>query len=984
MSEITAPLRHVLEATGYLTNGEPTPSVHLGEDAQRARGLPSLQPDARWHNRADNLNVYFKYSDRKPDNAEIARWHQDVWNEGTSPLLWVIWPERIDLYNGFGVPKGREQISRNRLGAYRHHQLEELDRYAGRLAMETGQFWREEPRVHRRNAVDRRLLAHLRWLQDELIEDGLPILEAQGLIGRSIFTKYLIDRGIFTERRLKSGYGQPSFEYILRDSAATEALFAWLRDTFNGDMFPPNDKSVPAAKHLRRVSRFLEGETPRGQKSFFPYRFDVIPVELISAIYEQFVHSRENPDESTSDEQTSSTGVHYTPVSVVSLILDEIMQGLTGKETVLDITCGSGIFLVEALRRLVQIKAGGRPPSRSMIRETLYEQIYGIDISEPAVRVAAFSLVLAALELDPDPSPSRSLRFKVLQGNSLFVGNAYDIEATDAGAKLAPKGGLRKFDVVVGNPPWGRDTSHQGLSTPQMKGATSLRYLERARAFAHERTRFGMVLSATAFFSRDASRLSAVQDLVEALSPLTLVNLSRLSAWLFDTASMPAIVLMARYRNQPAKEIELVQAEWSPSGAQSRVIETLPGDVASLPVKSWRRNPSLLKAALYGKLHDQLLLDTPRLELRSLGDALAKINVNFSEGLILGSKKRDAGHLQGLRKLAGLLPFKVQTAGEFEDAEAERPRERATYEAPLLLVQEFMRQIGGGGRAIAAVARSDVLFTNTFIGASFCQNDADLALLLAGILGSAFASWYFAMAASEIGIWKRRLLPADVGSIPVPDLSTTIESQSGKRVVAVVKSLELRSPEDRLPRDGGLHEKDWRDLDEAVFDLYRLTPSDRLVVNDGLLRSGWQWDAGRKLSVAPAGKEHLEAYAQAFVGELDPWFEAANERRLSAEIVELATTTPFRVVRFVLEDTPPPSVVGFVPSPGSFSKLMADLSDRYGMDASRKLADCAELRIDQPSEVVFVKPAARRHWLSVVAMSDARRVLERRFRSVFR
>lgn len=974
MSEIATPLMHVLEATGYMADGEPATSVHFGEDVRRVRGLPSLQPDARWHNRADNLNVYFKYSAEKPDNAQLARWHQDVWNEGTSPLLWVIWPERVDLYNGFGAPKKRGQISRNRLGAYRHNQLDELDRYAGRLAMETGQFWREETRVNRHNAVDRRLLHHLRWLQAKLIEDGLPVLEAQGLIGRSIFTKYLIDRGIITKRRLQAAYGQPSLENILRDRTATVELFAWLRDTFNGDMFPPGGKSVPATKHLKRMARFLEGETTRGQRSFFPYQFDVIPVELISAIYEQFVHSKEALDEAESDDETENkAGVHYTPVSVVSLVLDEIMQGLTGDETVLDITCGSGVFLVEALRRLVRLKARGRPPSRTMIRETLYEQIHGIDISERAVRVAAFSLVLAALELDPDPSPSRSLRFKELQGNTLFVGNAYDIEATDAGDRVAPKGELRKYDLIVGNPPWGKgDKSHQVLSVPTVKGATSLRYLERARAFADENTRFGMVLSATAFFSRDPSRLSSAQDLVEALSPLTLVNLSRLSARLFDTATMPAIVLMARYRPQPAEEVELVQAEWSPVGAQSRVIETLPGDVASLPLQSWRRNPSLLKAALYGKLHDQLLLDAPHVELRSLGDELAEMDVSFSQGLIIGSKKRDASHLRGLRRLASVGPFNVQTAGEFEEAEAERPRERATYKAPLLLVQAFMRQIDDGGRTVAAVARSDVLFTDKIIGASFRRKDVDLAVLLAGILGSAFASWYFAMAASEIGIWKRRLLPADVESIPVPDLQAAIRSESGKRVVAVVESLEKRN----------LRDQDWQNLDEAVFELYRLTSSDRLIVNDGLIRSGWQWDAGRRLSVAPADTEQMRAYAKAFVGELDPWFVAARKRRLSAEIVELVSSAPFRVIRFALEDVPPPSVVKFVPARGSFSDLVAQMSEDHRIDASKKLAEDGELRIDHPREVILVKPAARRHWLSVVAMGDARRVLEETFRGV--
>lgn len=128
--------------------------------------------------------------------------------------------------------------------------------------------------------------------------------------------------------------------------------------------------------------------------TLFPYQFDVIPVELISSIYEQFAHA----DPVNTDTGTE-TDVFYTRLSLVSLVLDEVMDGLTGAETVLDLTCGSGVFLVEALRRLVRLRANGGAPSRELIRSTLHGQIQGIDVSEAAVRVAAFSLYLAALEL---------------------------------------------------------------------------------------------------------------------------------------------------------------------------------------------------------------------------------------------------------------------------------------------------------------------------------------------------------------------------------------------------------------------------------------------------------------------------------------------------------------------------------------------------------------------------------------------------------
>ena len=180
--------------------------------------------------------------------------------------------------------------------------------------------------------------------------------------------------------------------------------------------------------------------------SLFPYRFDVIPVELISAIYEQFVHSAAMESSKGTETSAKKEGVYYTPLAAVSLVLDEVFTGLNGNESVLDLTCGSGVFLVEALRRLVYIKSDGALPSRDLIRKTLYDQVCGVDVNRAAVRIAAFSLYLAALELDPDPQPPQALKFKPLEGKTLLVGDARKIEDTPDGRKgFNDKDGIEKI-----------------------------------------------------------------------------------------------------------------------------------------------------------------------------------------------------------------------------------------------------------------------------------------------------------------------------------------------------------------------------------------------------------------------------------------------------------------------------------------------------------------------------------------------------------
>ena len=974
---IAEPLGRALERTGYLAHGEcAAPSVGLSGSRAHPR-LPSFAPDAWWGSGASaggqgisagSLTVYFKYVD-DPDKVPVAEWQREIWNQGFAPLLWLVSPERIDLYNGFGTPLQHDDAAANRLDTFGlvDAELARLDAVAGRLVMETGAFWRRVPGVSRETSVDHRLLRDLSTLERALVDAGLGHDDAQGLIGRCIFIKYLIDRPIVTDQQLIAECGHGDLSEVLQDRTATARLFAWLRDTFNGDMFPPSAEAVPDARHLDRMARFLQGEDLKtGQLHFFPYRFDVIPIELVSAIYEQFVHS--SASASTAENRARKQGVYYTPLAAVSLVLDEVFDGLTGEESVLDLTCGSGVFLVEALRRLVHLRTADGRPGRATIRKTLYNQVYGVDISEAALRIAAFSLYLAALELDPDPQPPEALRFQPLRGKTLLVGDARTIEQTAAGREvLGQEDGLKRFDVIVGNPPWSY-TGKAGTAARRTAGSRaplrgqSLDFIARARDFAHDKTRFGMILSATPFFGKSTSSTGVVRDTLDALTPVTLINLSELSPWLFPKADMPAIALLARHRDQPADRLTLIQARWSEAGEKSHTIEIAPSDITTLPIASWKRNAGLLKASLLGRRPDLLLLDELWEKHKALGTRLEALETGLRNGLIFGNRGRDAAFLTGLpfvdRKAAGQFSLPIDDLPEFDEGRAQWPRRRAVYRAPLLLVKQFMQ---GTPRAVAAVSERDTVFTDAYYGVSFSDGSLAVAYLVAGILGSALASWYLLMTGSAFGLWMRRLKMRDLSPLPTPALQENVESVAGQRVIQMVRTFHRQQPD----------ADDLLALDDAVFDLYELDEVDRIIVRDGLFRAEWQWKAGRDESVAPANAGDLQRYAEAFLSTMDAWLSASNRRRMRAEIYDMAQEAPHRVVRFVLEDRPGPSVAEVVAPDGPLRSVVERIGERTQVRVAEALVGVRELRVHARDEVSIIKPAARRHWLSVCGLEDA-------------
>jgi len=987
-----APLQRVLEATGYINDGEPAPGVRLGADAQSLRRGRQFAPDALWRG-PTATTVYFKYADARPDAITLSSWHREIWNEGFAPLLWIVSPQAVELYNGFGRPVSDQDAQQHLLRTFEavESQLIELDHLAGRLAMETGQFWLRSDKVNRKSSVDEQLLSDLAALERDLVGADMERGTAQGLIGRSIFTQYLVDREIVSGGRLKQECGVERLPAALRDPEAATRLFGWLADVFNGDMFPPTASTgTIAPTHLARVADFLDAVDPEtGQTTFFPYQFDVIPVELISSIYEQFAHSKvgvaedgEAEDFSTeTPAQAKRRGVHYTRLPVVSLILDEVMSTTTGSESILDLTCGSGVFLVEALRRLVE-KKGGKAPARKLIRSTLYEQVFGVDISEAAVRVAAFSLYLAALELDPDPQPPEALKFEKLIGRSLLIGDARDIETTHEGRPLLNADAKpRQFDVIVGNPPWtfrgkaGTDErrSRQQPGRPRAPRGEGLDFVLRAADFGHAKTRYGIVLSAMPFFAGSKTGARAARYVVEQLAPATLVNLAPLTKWLFPTAKMPAVVLLARHRPQDPELLTVVNVPWSPSTEKSYTFEIAPSDVTVLPLTEWKSDPERLKTAVFGRSRDMALLDQLRADFKPLGNWLKSVGSEWRDGLILGKpakRTRDASHLANLPLLEtkDLSAFQVPIGLDpFIEPMAQWPRARETYKAPILLIKEFMK---AGPRPVTAVAEHDLVYTDAYFGASLPHQQLDSGRLISAILGSALASWFFLMTAAEFGVWKRRLLTSDVGLLPLPNPHQVLNSAVGLRIMSLEATFRSRGPTER-----GLQA-----LDDAVFELYDIDTADQVIVRDGLLRAGWQWSEGRNASADPATVSgDLTSYAATFAGGLDAWLQAASVRHVRGEIFDLPLASPLRVVRFALGEGHRQPAVEIVQPNGGLSDVLDRIGRRLHVRLGSALVGERELRVHGEDEVVIIKPAARRFWMQGIALEDVDAIVSESF-----
>ena len=134
-----------------------------------------------------------------------------------------------------------------------------------------------------------------------------------------------------------------------------------------------------------------------------------------------------------------AAGEYYTPPWLAEEMLDQVGFNGQGRQRLLDPACGSGTFLLLAIRRLRSQSGAGLPSgdSRPGLQQML-ASVVGFDRNPLAVLTARANYLLALGDLLPD--------------------GPIEVPVYCLDSILGPAGGAApacgRFDCVVGNPPW--------------------------------------------------------------------------------------------------------------------------------------------------------------------------------------------------------------------------------------------------------------------------------------------------------------------------------------------------------------------------------------------------------------------------------------------------------------------------------------------------------------------------------------------------
>lgn len=1000
--------QRVMEETGFYRNGVPTSGVieaeSLRNDNQqlekRIKYSAVIDPEQINATAVFELSgspcIYFTQLDQSdPDPRELARLHKLSWNHGLAPMLWVVTPTNVRLYNCYSEPTQNNPES-NLIALFENTEadLKQLNEHASRLQLESGEFWQWQnaKQIDRKKRVDRFLVEDLQASEKKLRAQGLESQVAHALLMRSIFIAYLQDRGILNTQFFLSRFNVGSFTDLLNDVSATRRLFEWLQITFNGDMFPASSSDSLNAyetRHLEIVKDLVGGTTEieTGQERLWRfYDFKVIPVELISSIYENFLYSKDS-------QIAAETSVHYTPVNLVDLVLDEVFKKLDGNSKVLDLACGSGLFLVETLRRLVVKRClGGEEASRQLIRETLYNQIYGVDIEPQAIQIAAFGLYLTALELDQeleqDKHLSSDLKFQPLIGRSLFSSDAFNEKADfNSVEALANK----KINAIVGNPPWTKSKFTKSASTycerkrpkqgypkgyPLAYGnPPDQAFLWRVSDFSNENTQIGLILHGKAFFSNSPESKVAKEALLTHFKPRAIINLSKLYREnLFPNSEAPAIVLIAEGHRSTAKDFcYFVCPQRSVDYRKHGILEIGAEDIKKLPVYGVASDPDMLKVATWGGARDLALVQRLRESFPNIEDVAKN---SFKNGFKLGDRSQEVPQTIKGKKW---LPSGVMTKYRIDAAtldilpysKLEAPRDYQAYKAPLLIVPEKVESAG----IFSALSIEDIVYTQSYYGLSISEDSEYLAHYLNGIINSSLTNYFLFMTGSSGGIAHKTLMMQDIARLPVPS-----PTESNAHIVSQIIGLERQLLESHNTPNTPAYLDLKKQLDDAVFSLYGLDETEQALVKDTVsITIDLYMNREESAALRQPSIPELELYATELISSIQPFLQTLRERILVADVIQV-DKSPLQVVKFSFLPTPGREHVVQITQAQELKAVLNRIAEQLPQQIADRIFTRRDLRIYSGQDIYIVKPTQKRYWSRSAGLNDADLILSEHLR----
>lgn len=963
---------------------------------------------------------------------EIARIHKYIWNYQKVLFLYVYSDTEIRIYNCTAKPfaenrntdyaKELKKLEIQVASSQDKEALAHLVSLFSSIAIDTGIVWtlpeaiEIRKKINLQKRVDRYLVDSLTHATKDLQQLGLTdITIIHKIILRSLFLLYLEDRGATGKDFYKTI--KPNAETyfdILEDVDATYRLFAKLEEQFNGNVFSvvEGEQQNIEQKHLEIIRKcFVSGYEGDGQAELFSewrlFDFNIIQIELISEIYERFLAE-------TDEKKKKNAGAFYTPPSLVTLILDEVLP--IGKKytnynvKILDPACGSGIFLVESYKRLLKRYENAHNEKLTnfeQLNKILTDNIYGIEQNDQAIIVAAFSLYLALVDNldpktlwistklpclinDPDHVPEKK------KGNNLFCRDT--IAQNDEIESI-------QFDLVVGNPPFGTEDRSKGVILTDSIRSYCAKYgfaKEMVLPFLHKAVQFApqgkiaLIFNAKVLTNTNSSYRKFRQWLFGDCYVEKIYNFSILrnatknfGGQLFGSARGPICIAFYQ-KEKPTISSDRITYYAPKTYIKSNILDGVvidSSDVKYLPREICQKPDSKIwKIAMWGSNNDYALIEKLskyRTTIKSFiknnqcayGVGLQPYNTSTVRPIINNeiagipyikpdnivryfSPKNQKCNLKYALKdtktiALNLKHYRVQSIDEIACLNVFR-REGATdvYGGPMLLIKEGLTN----KRICASILKEATTFNSTVLG---IKSNIQNLRLLSALINSRLATYFLLMTSSSWGMERERIKPNEVYSFPI-----MMNEPSAEQIDKIHASIENTN----VFEENKVQQFEQK-LDKIIESQYQLSKQELALINDFVdITTSLLYDKEKSKALKPVSD--FDEYAEMLCSQMNEFIETPDLYANGTKYT-ISPHSALAVIKISL-DTHKHDVIE---SDENINDLISMLSEKIWKAKGQNIFFRKKLLFFNENDIYIIRPNQKRFWTKSMALDDASEII---------
>jgi len=940
----------------------------------------------------------------------LGQIHKLAWNFSRSPLLIIFEPHLIRAWTCCEPPPQKDQV------ACRSPELlvvSSLSEHAARaldwVELASGQFFKKnKERFKKELCADYTLLKTLDYVRQELLNLQLDKDTCHDLLARVIFIQFLFHRKdasgtpalsqkrldrLCEDRILSAKYTELS--RILSNYSDSYSFFRWLNERFNGDLFPGKGATTEEREdewqlemkhvkpeHLELLSNFVSGRMSRGQLTLWPmYSFDAIPLEFISSIYEKFVGKK--------------PGVFYTPCHIVDFMLDGVLPWDGGQWNlkILDPACGSGIFLVKAYQRLIhrwKLAHPGEEPRTDILKGLLDKNLFGSDNDPHAVRVASFSLYLAMCdEIDPKYYWDK-VKFPRLRDRTIVCADFFQ-EDKDGFRTIEDS---KKYDLVIGNPPWGKNSKTMYASTwakgGYIKKASSDEdgekykwdtaygdigplFMVKTAALTKNDGRITLLQPAMGMlFNRIGTALKFREKFFNTFNVEEVTNLSALRFGLFKSAVSPACIVTLQPTPPTGEPLIYISPKPVCTSEDDYRIIIEPHDINEVYPHEAAKDPIAWTALMWGGRRDIAFLR--QLKSQPNIEQFEKMKIALTrQGIIRGDRKKRHDNIIGKRIIDSeqfppntFLYLKSKSLRVNDDplAHSRDSTNFVAFELPqLILKQGWQKQLA---RFRAVITESDgtmdgVICSQSYISIHVKQEFRRVLEAACLSYNSKLAVYYLLLTSGRFSSYRPSINAEDLLRVPIPDASPGL----------LTNLKDFNDIDERLRKAFKFKDSEWA-LVEDLFD-YTLPDFKGNISSPGRQKTRTQ---------DKRGELHLRTYCDYFLKVLNSGFgkdkdicatifQEENHSILPVRLVAIHFNWPGQSKIRIESINTPKLTRRLLEIDKRFVKGSLDRSGGIFYRRVVRTYDTMKIEGKLVPTIFIIKPDQIRYWTRSLAMRDA-------------